>query len=322
MAEVNVAELKTPASWWFRVRFASRMAFQKLVYAVPAISKALRFIGYRLIFLGNLRQEEQSRLDSIALLHGNVPDAQKFGSAYGYGDEVKELMVTYKYYDQIKRKDFETMPSESAVLYSEIIKRSSNLLKAEAGIKNFFNFGVCYAYVDSELAKKHPDVKFVGIDRSKYTQLFNEDNFSGIPNMEFITGDIFECLRDRKFNGDVFFHARTLVYLPKSFIQSLYKAVREAGFRYIVGFEQFGVSHETFSTYDFSASQESVLFRNNFFMHNYPALLKEAGYELRSAEFIKTHHPHEDYRVMAFVAGSGQSTANVSNTAEYAAQSR
>ncbi len=311
MAAVDVKELRIPVSLWFRIRFASRMAFQKLVYRLPFLSKMLRFIGYRFIFLGNLRHEEKSRLDSIALLHGNIKDAQKFGSAYGYADEVRELMVTYKYYDQLKLKDFTQSVSESSVLYEQAISQVAALLKSDKSIKIFFNFGVCYAYVDSVLAKQFPDVKFIGIDRSKYTQMFNEDSFSDVKNMEFITGDIFEYLQGKNFSNAVFFHARTLVYLPRSFIQRLYQVVKDVEFKYIVGFEQFGVSHETFDTYEFSQElKQSVLFRNNFFMHHYPALLKSAGYDLQAAQLIKTNHPHEDYRMMSFIAQLQQVKSN------------
>lgn len=303
MADIRWDTLKVPVSGWLAFKTSVRMAFQKLVHKVPLISKGLRFIGYRLVFLGNLRQEESGRLASINLLRNDRRDAQKFGSAYGYADEVAELMVAYKYWNQLQKKDFDSMPAESGVLYEETVQRVSGLFKTDPGIKTFFNFGVCYAHVDSILAQKHPDIQFLGIDRSKYTKLFNEDNFSQIKNMEFVTGDIFDYLKGKKFPDGVFFTARTLVYLPMNFIQRLLKCVRDAEFRYIVGFEQVGISRETLKPYEFSLEvTPSVLFRNNFFIHNYPALVSQAGYDLQSVELIKTKHPHEDYRFMNFVA--------------------
>ena len=54
--------------------------------------------------------------------------------------------------------------------------------------------------------------------------------------------------------------------------------------------------------YVFSFSDKpSEIYRKTMFMHNYPAILKEAGYETIYAEAIQTGHPDPDYRILSFI---------------------
>ncbi|MDO8579988.1 MAG: hypothetical protein Q7S13_00740, partial [Candidatus Omnitrophota bacterium] len=69
------------------------------------------------------------------------------------------------------------------------------------------------------------------------------------------------------------------------------------------GMEQVGVSRETSKTFEFSEeSVPSVLFRGFMFLHNYPGILKETGWKPEEIELVKTKHPHEDFRILSFVA--------------------
>ncbi len=96
---------------------------------------------------------------------------------------------------------------------------------------------------------------------------------------------------------------RTLPCLPPSFILRLYQAVRKSGFEYVVGMESTGISRSTYAEYDFSEEHRpSVIFRDGMFIHNYPGLLKQAGFQIDNIEFIKTAHPNEDLRILSFIA--------------------
>jgi len=67
--------------------------------------------------------------------------------------------------------------------------------------------------------------------------------------------------------------------------------------------ESSGLSRETLEPFDFSyEKRDSVWFRSMMFIHNYPELLRNAGYELIHWECLKTAHPHPDLRVLAFIA--------------------
>ena len=94
-----------------------------------------------------------------------------------------------------------------------------------------------------------------------------------------------------------------MVLMPPSFIIKFYTAAREAGFKYIFGAEQYGFSRQLQDQYEFSFEmKDSVGFRGSMYMHNYPALLKECGFEIIHIDSIKTDHPHEDYRILSFCA--------------------
>lgn len=247
--------------------------------------------------------QEQRTAKSIALLNvGNGHDAHVFGSPYGYEDDLHELQVAMQYARQIK-EGFEG-PSESEKLYAHLDSILTNLL-SKLNIPTCLNFGVGYAYIDSLLAAKFPKTQFIGIDRSRLTKAYNEMHFSHLKNLHHVAGDIFQFLDENKnmFDGGVFFHARTILLLPKSFIEKLYEAVAKAKFQYIVSVEQIGISRQTLQSYRFSEEdQPSVVYRETMFIHNYPALLKNAGFSISRAELVKTDHPHEDYRFFSITA--------------------
>ncbi|GJQ56108.1 MAG: hypothetical protein HKUEN07_26770 [Rhodocyclaceae bacterium] len=254
---------------------------------------------YRSHVLG-LKQSIDKTTASFGMSEGGSA-AQDFGSPYGYEDTIHELLTAKKYKDQIDR-GLANVNSESGALYAHAEKTIADFLKAyEPPV--FFNFGVSYAYVDSLLARLFPQIRFIGIDRSRYTQVLNEESFSHIPNMSFVAGDVFEHLSAVDYTGGVFFHTRTLTLLPKAFIRKLYDAVAAAGFDAIICMEQIGISRQTGLPYLFSdEDQPTVAFRDGMFVHNYPGLLAAAGYRVMRSELVRTAHPHADYRILSITS--------------------
>ncbi|MFH1791502.1 MAG: hypothetical protein ABH885_05935 [Candidatus Omnitrophota bacterium] len=293
-------EIRMPRTWY--ARFYIRMFFQKLFYAIPLIPKIFRAVGERCLALASFEKVERKLRKDLSLLKAPASDPQRLGSAYGYKDEVDELDTDLKYYSQIENPNFASMPGESYMLYRHIVEKMSGLMDSDEGIRCFLNFGVAYAYVDSILAKKYPKVTFIGVDRSSFTQLFNDKFFGNIPNLKMHMGDIMEYLKNNRFDGGVFFHVRTVTLLPVDFIKKLYGAVKQAGFKYIVGMEQMGISRQIFRPYVFSEEPKpSVAYRSQMHIHNYPAILKEVGYPVQDIELLKTNHPHADYRIISFI---------------------
>ncbi len=298
MSNSSLKDIKLKVSPIWYLKEFSQLGIGKLIHKMPIVGKGLRFFGHRLVVLGNLGEREAKRQKYLQMENDPLP--QQFGSSYGYADEVVELVTAYDYHQQIKNGHFKN--SESGLLYGHLVKMLSDVLSADKGITTFLNFGVSYAHIDSLLAKSFPKVNFTGIDRSSFTKLYNEYAFPKLNNMEFIAGDIFELLKKRRFDNGVFFHTRTLCLLSQGFIEKLYKSVAEAGFKYIIGAEQTGMSRETFKPYEFSEeTKPSVLFRDKMFIHNYPGILKSAGFSLTEIELLKTGHPDEDLRVLSFV---------------------
>jgi len=223
-----------------------------------------------------------------------------FESEYGYTDELHELNVAKYYREQLLLNDLNEK-SESLELYKNVIAEVSKFLTVNPSIKKVINFGVSYGHVDSELAKLFPNVSFVGIDRSKLTQQFNQELFGGIKNLSFVAGDIFQYLDSADQQGSVLLHMRTCGCLPKSFMEKLYMKSHDLGVKFVVGFEQTGLSRQTNAPYNYTeADQESVVFRIYMQIHNYPGILKKQGYEIERSELIKTRHADEDFRILSF----------------------
>lgn len=223
-------------------------------------------------------------------------------SEYGYSGDVftNELMTMYKYKKMID-ENYPT-PNESKATYAHIIEKSEELIK-KAKPSCYFNFGVCYAYTDAILAKKFPGVQFYGIERTDSARLFNSLYFSDISNLSMYSGDVFEQLKKGNYTGGIFFHSRTLLLLPQTFIRELYKAVYEAGFSYIMATEQYGLSRQLNGSFEFSYEyKQSVVYRDFMYIHNYPNILKECGFKLNRIENFKTDHWHEDVRILSFEA--------------------
>lgn len=286
--------------WWFNTKVM--FMIQRLMYKFPALGKPFRYIGYRLNFVGQLAEREKHRLKFVSLLRDERDGAQRDDSPYGYDDVTHELLTTMKYHRRLKQKDFETLVSEAPLLYKNALRIMTNVFERDKSVTDFVNFGVCYAHVDSVLAQKFPHIHFIGLDRSPFTKMYNEQYFSNMKNMEFVSGDIIDLIKNRKMKGACLFHMRTACFMPKSFLENLYKLAFDAGYKYVFIFEQAGISRETFKPYTYSENdQPSVLFRDGFFIHNYPGILSKAGFDIESAELVKTNHAHEDFRIMCVV---------------------
>jgi len=270
-----------------------------------AIASALRNIPYSLKLVSALKKIA-THLNNIYIADsltqqfskrkrgGNAGD---FTSGYGYESSFQELEAAEHYRSQIQQGNLDNQKTESGKVYAAAINSVNEIIKHDSSVKTVTNFGVCYAYLDSILAQKNPHIDFVGIDRSSITKFFNEQFFS-LPNLSFLSGDIFDNL-----TGQILIHTRILVCLTTDFAERLYKQSHLQGIKYIVGVEQCGLSWETGKHYPFSIDeQESVVFRGFMFIHNYPGILKKCGYELIKSEIIKTNHPDPNFRLISFVA--------------------
>ncbi len=302
--------------WYKKYLFQRKLA--KLLCKYPAIGRHIRELGAkfyrssnrfmnictRLEKLGYLGVNEAENRKFISVLEGNDSNPLIFGSSYGYEDEKRELYVAQHYrYQILNQEQGNDIKSESFDIYERIESVISDILSHDVEIKEVINFGVSYAYVDSLLAEKFNHVKFVGIDRSSLTKKYNEKYFSHIKNMTFHAGDVFQYLCNRKQDRCLLLHVRTMSLLPANFIANLYQSCYQSNVKYIVGLEHVGISRQSEQPYRFSINNKpSVLFRNSMFIHNYPALWRNAGYMEKSTELLKTRHPDDDLFFLTFTA--------------------
>jgi len=249
-------------------------------------------------------KDQQSTFEKGLRLLKEGGDAYSTESEFGYSGDVfiNELLAAHNYKTEID-DDFKD-PSESKKLYDHVIETTTKLINNNKS-KYYLNFGISYAYTDSILAKKFPNCRFFGIERTDSAKIYNERYFKHLNNLTSHSGDIFDFLSNKSFEDGIFNHSRTLLLLlNREFINKLYKSVYSAGFRYILLTEQFGISRQTKKPYNFSYDEdrESALYRSIMFTHNYPKLLKDNGFKVNRIEAIKTDHPHQDFRLLSIEA--------------------
>jgi hypothetical protein len=242
-----------------------------------------------------LRSEKQTT--ALMNLQSDCPN--RFGSGFGYQSPSDEIEGFCHYRNEAM--DLANAKSESPVLYSTLAKSISDLIATDPTVKNVLNFAVSYAHIDNLLATRHPDVAFTGVDRSLFIKVCNEQSFK-LPNLAFVAGDIFDMLASKAWDNSIAIHSRVLIFLPKTFVERYYEALATAGIKYVVGIEQCGISWHTGKPYRFSLDdQPSVAFRNQMFLHNYPALLKHAGFKLKEARIIDTAARDPNLKLIFFI---------------------
>ena len=150
-----------------------------------------------------------------------------------------------------------------------------------------------YSHEDS------PSIPCIAVDRSPYTKAFNDVEFNDIPNLSFRASDITDALSSA--SGGTLFHSRTMTLIPQASVSAIYRLAGERGIKYVAGFEPIGLSRETLAPYTFTLEpKRSVHYRHFMFIHNYPALLREAGFSVKKFYPIKTHSPHKDLAILCF----------------------
>lgn len=269
---------------------------------VHGLGQALIKIGSRIENFHRLAAQQGSLFDAKGKdLKRGPESASSFESGFGYEDEFVELKAAAYYRAQIEAGNLDRQKTESGALYREVIESLSSRLR-KGDIKTVLNFGVSYAHVDTQLAAAFPDVRFVGLERSKLTTTYNQNIFGDLPNVSFVASDVFDHLKANRYDDALFLHIRTLTLLPESFVDKLYGAAAEAGFADIAGFEQCGISYETHEPYAFDLDPEkpSVNYRSGMFIHNYPGKAAKHGFDLRYAKLLKTNHPESTYRIACF----------------------
>lgn len=267
------------------------------LYRIPVVKKLIGSFDV----IKYYDQKSQTAQDSMRKIVEDRKDAQKLEAGMGYSefDEIGSVLQYIK-----ETRDLEACKHLPSYHFSKLtLENISEILDRDDQAKGSFDFGISYAYNASLLAKKYPQKTFSGIDRSHYTKAINEADFGDIPNLSFQCGDVLKHLAETKYDDNIFFHARTLCSLSKSFISDLFSHVKQANFKYIVGLEVVGVSIFTGESYPYSyEEQKSSVYRDELYLHNYPELLKKAGYELTKFEHYQIPGFRKDYRILVYQA--------------------
>ena len=263
---------------------------------VPIYTKVLSILKILMEFDNDKKQHFKS-LKELSDMNKNSLNIDS--SDFGYTGDVfsRELDFIHKYAVQTKNFNSLNNKSESKALYERVISDLSSILN-EGKIRNVFNFGIGYAFIDKQLAIKFPNINFIGIERSPAAKFYNDHD--GIPkNLKILEGDVISHLENNKYDHGLFIHIRTAVLLPKTFIQNLYSKLENSGFVELYAVEQLGLSRNSGTNFEFSlVDKKSELYRRHMFIHNYPGILNKFKFNIKIFELLQTNHPHFDYRML------------------------
>ncbi len=284
----------------FRRKLAIHLKVGEFLYRHGLLRKVFFRLGASIL---SIMDDYNRHCRKIGFFEKTAP-SQNNTLLYGNISRFSDVLTTLNYASEIHDPSFgESSVGESFRLYEEQVKLLTVFFKNNKNVSKFLNFGVSYAYVDSKLASEFNSVDFFGVDLSKYNKSLNEVEFSKFGNMKFVNGDIIDFMDSTNFDGGCLFHSRICCLLPKTFIERLYKKAFDAGFNYIIGFEQFGLSTETLEPFVFSEDDtESIYWRDYMHVHNYTGIAVKSGYEIEQSFVFETGHSNPDYRVLCFVA--------------------
>lgn len=204
---------------------------------------------------------------------------------YGDGFVIDNWLFYWRSYTA-----FNEFQDGNVALDTGIRREVEKLLSGElAEATTFIDFGAFCGFTIAELAKKYPKVKFIGIDRPQVAKDLNDRTFAA-PNVEFIAGDVMDLLASgREFGArPVLFHSRTAVFCYPAYLQRLYAYALQRGINDIVFQEG-----STFSRWHLKFFEQgrypaiSMAGRGSTFLHDYPMILGNAGFDIKSSVPIR-----------------------------------
>lgn len=203
------------------------------------------------------------------------------------------LWAELKQHSERKRRWlFGAWPNNTALCFHLQTRMLKHVLRSDRQCKTVVDFGALYAKPDADIAGAFPDVTVHGIDRSQNVKQMNEAAFPGHSNLHFTASDITQFIRDHDVRGAVLVHVRTSICILPKAMELLYAQCAASGIRHIILIELTGYSHQLRRFYEFSDEPApSAVLRQSMFIHNYPSMLKAAGYEIAAAEMYKSPMP-------------------------------
>lgn len=158
----------------------------------------------------------------------------------------------------------------------------------------FVDFGCLYGWIVGHLHKQGETA--YGVDRSVEVQHLNQAKF---PGASFIASDIQDFLKSTNLAGGTLFHVKTGIFVLPHTLEAVYRLARASGVRAVALFEANGISRV--SGRYFKAG-DTTIFRGSMLLHDYPALLAKAGFQVTKRAVLKPPHPESDFRSLFILA--------------------
>ncbi|HAT7745806.1 TPA: tetratricopeptide repeat protein [Legionella pneumophila] len=154
--------------------------------------------------------------------------------------------------------------------------------------KTFIELGTMCGEIIYRMASLYPQTIFFGIDRHQNIKNLNDEAYS-LPNLEFAAADIFEFMENKKdiIIDGMLFHVRTSPFLFPAFLEHLYKTAGSMGCKYVALYEAYPSSYINKRFQRFEDMDSIAEIRGGGLIHhNYPAVLKKAGFNIIHQEII------------------------------------
>ena len=210
-------------------------------------------------------------------------------SSYDFSDDVLEGWY----------KTFSGNPKSNIQWYVTPMIRK--VLDEDPSVRSVLNVGVKIAYFDSELARDYPDRQFFGVDFMKRVVEFNARYAR--PNLTLVSGYAREMLETDEIGADLVFFSSTAVIIRNKELRKDLHLIRKRA-KYVVLNEPMYTFPNSKDIVDPSAVplNESYLLatpdippgydppapenRSLVFVHNYAAMVEEAGFEVIHYEIV------------------------------------
>ena len=244
--------------------------------------------------LHSLERDRNDALELIDECHSAVSSRQKTRAAKGdiyTEDFVKQLWWGY-WIDMNTNTPFQQVNSWAC---HAITDNLAALLKTGT-TKRVIDFGVLCGEPNDRVARLCPDVQVVGVDRQPLLEELNNKAYHR-KNLNFMSADILEALPDLAVENSLLFHSRTATVCYPEFIGDLYKYCAKLDIKTIALFEPVGLSREHLQFFDYdNFPSRSIAFRSVMFIHDYAAMLREAGYKVILEKRSAYNHLFAEFR--------------------------
>ena len=203
-------------------------------------------------------------------------------------------------YTQYK-KEFQYNLETTTTSRNKYVLKKANILN----FNYFVNWGSSYGWLENEIWNHH---RVLGIDRSEETQHRNSTEFG--KDIFPVSRNIIEYLKNKPeiCTGSLFSSVYISTYFTPEYLVGLFKFLYDSGFKYILLFEPFGLSIQTYSYYqmDENCDKNPVIFRGELILHNYTRLLKRAGFKIIEQQLVDTPHPTDPFFWSVYILANQQ----------------
>lgn len=183
-------------------------------------------------------------------------------------------------------------------LFDELIRK-----KPHAHITHAFSIGCSAGYAEHSLSQRQPGLNIVGLDINRDVIDFAQRQF-GSAKLQFIYGYPLDILRAAELpqirqlrqnaGTAVLLLCNTATFFYRGELIKYLAAAKKAQCRYIILSENFFPDLEAFRLYRFDRDTQSRRITPQMWVHNYPLLLKEAGYTILAQRIFRFIHPTKD----------------------------